>query len=39
LIPQHLLVYCDILLYVLKKFWRELPEYGEIIAPKHVETM
>ena len=33
-------VYCDILLLcVLKKFWCQLPEDGELIAPKHVVAM
>jgi len=31
-------VYCDLilLLFVLKEFWCQLPEDGEIIAPEHV---
>jgi hypothetical protein len=34
-----LIVTCFFLLYVLKKFWCQRPEEGDIITPKHTEAM
>ena len=36
---KHTYIVVSIVLYELKKFWRQLPLNGAIIAPKHVVTM